>query len=147
MPQNLEDMQYCKNCQMNVFPTRPEFNIKIFGFFAFSMLAILIIITITFLSIFTELFLLFFFLWGFMVLNPYLVFYISKPKQNCPRCYQVVSEKNLDFQPFGEKVPEVYKLIVPQKEFYNLHCPFCGNTITKRAMFCNSCGKKFEIQR
>jgi hypothetical protein len=41
MPQNLDDMQFCKNCLMNVIPTRPDFNIKIFGIFAFSMLAIL----------------------------------------------------------------------------------------------------------
>lgn len=147
MPQNLDDMQFCKNCLMNVFPTRSEFNNKIFGVFAFSLLATLIIITITFLSIFTELFLLIFFMWGFMCLNPYLLFYIAKQKQNCPRCYQIVSEKNLDFKPFGEKEPEVYKLIDLQKKSHKWHCPYCGNNVNEQAMFCNSCGKKFEIQR
>ncbi len=40
MPQNLDGMQFCKNNLMNVFPTQPDFNNKIFGIFVFSMLAI-----------------------------------------------------------------------------------------------------------
>ena len=61
MPQNLDDMQFCKNCEMNVFPTRPEFHIKIFVVFAFSLFVILITVTILSLSIFTELTLIIFF--------------------------------------------------------------------------------------
>ena len=147
MPQNLDDMQFCKNCQMNVFPTRPEFSIKIFGIFAISLLAILITTTILFLSIFTELILFIFFMWGFMILNPYLIYYFAKQKKNCPKCYQIVNHKNLDFQPFGEKVSEVYRLIAPQKKTINRYCPYCGKSLTGGASFCKSCGKKLEIQR
>ena len=147
MPQNLDDMQFCKNCEMNVFPTRPEFHIKIFVVFAFSLFVILITVTILSLSIFTELTLIIFFMWGFMILNPYLIYYIAQQKKNCPKCYQIVNQKNLDFQPFGEKVSEVYSLITPQKKTFNLYCPYCGQSLIEGANFCKSCGKKFEIQR
>jgi len=147
MPQNLDDMQFCRNCQMNVFPTKPEFNIKIFGAFAISILTILIILTIFFLSFFVGLFLFIFFMWGFMILNPYLIYYITKQKRNCPKCYQEVIEKNLDFQPFGDKEPEIYKIIAPQKKTYDWYCPYCGNPINEHGIFCKVCGKKFTIQR
>ena len=81
-----------------------------------------------------------------MVLNPYLIFYITKQKENCPRCYSKVVEKNLDYQPFGEKEPEVFKIISPEKKSVKWHCPHCGNPLTQGAIFCKSCGKKFEIK-
>ncbi len=147
MPQNLDDMQFCRNCQMNVFPTRPEFNTKIFGILAISFLAILIAITIVFLSIFTEFILIIFFMWGFIIFNPYLLYFIAQKKNNCPRCYYVVDEKNLEYRPFGEKEPKIFNLTIPQKINHNWYCPYCGKSLTEGANFCTSCGKKFEIQR
>ena len=43
MPQNLDEMQLCRSCRMNVFPIRPEFNIQMFRTFAISIITILII--------------------------------------------------------------------------------------------------------
>ncbi|MFW9939643.1 MAG: zinc-ribbon domain-containing protein [Candidatus Thorarchaeota archaeon] len=147
MKQEIADMQFCENCKMNVFPTRPKFNIKIFGIFVVLISAIIIPLTIIYFPILSGLFVFLFIMWGFMFLNPYLLFYIVQKKQNCPRCYQKVVEKNLDYQPFGEKEPEVYKLLAPPKKSFDWHCPYCGNSLIEGAKFCSSCGKKFDIQR
>ena len=147
MTQNLDDMQFCEKCKMNVFPSRPKFSIKIFSFFVLLISAIVIPLTIITVPILSGLFIFLFLMWGFMVLNPYLIYYISKKKQNCPRCYQKVVEKNLDYQPFGEKEADVYKLIAPDKKSFIWHCPYCGNSLNEGARFCTICGKKFEIQR
>jgi hypothetical protein len=85
-------------------------------------------------------------MWGFMLLNPYLIYYLVKKKQFCPRCYQKVVEKNLEYQPFGKKEPEIYKLIAPPKKSKKWYCPYCSNTLTEGAKFCGSCGKEFEIK-
>ena len=145
--QEIADMQFCENCKMNCFPVRPNFNVKIFGIFIVIILAIAVPITIIFIPYLSGLFIFLFLMWGFMLLNPYLLYYIAQRKQYCPRCYQKVTEKNLNYQPFGDKVPEVYKLITPQKKSSNFFCPFCGNSLIEGAKFCNSCGKKFDIQR
>jgi hypothetical protein len=147
MAQNLDEMRFCSACKMNVFPTRPKFNVKIFYTCAVAILFVLVIITIISLTIFAELFLFIFFMWGFIMLNPYLIYYGIRRKQYCPRCYQEVSEKNLDYKPFGDKEPEIYKLIAPPKKFINFHCPYCGILLNEGAKFCKLCGKKFEIQR
>ncbi|MFX1530922.1 MAG: zinc-ribbon domain-containing protein [Promethearchaeota archaeon] len=147
MKQEIADMQFCENCKMNVFPTRPKFNIKIFGIFIVLISAIIIPLTIIYLPILSGLFIFLFFMWGFMLVNPYLIYYILKKKQNCPRCYQKVVEKNLDYQPFGEKKPEIYKFMAPPKKTFNWHCPYCGKSLIEGAKFCSSCGKKFDIQR
>ncbi|MFX0081658.1 MAG: zinc-ribbon domain-containing protein [Candidatus Hodarchaeota archaeon] len=147
MAQDIADMQFCENCKMNVFPTRPKFNIKIFGIFAVLISAIIIPPTIVYLPILSGLFIFLFIMWGFMLLNPYLIYYVVKKKEFCPRCFQKVVEKNLDYQPFGEKEPEVYKFIAPRKTSFNWYCPHCGNSLIEGAKFCSSCGKKFEIQR
>jgi hypothetical protein len=147
MAQNLDDMQFCMSCKMNVFPTRPKFNIKIFGIFVILVSAIIIPLTIIYLPILSGLFVFLFFMWGFMLFNPYLIYYLVKKKQNCPRCYQKVVEKNLDYQPFGDKTPEVYKFIAPSKKSFDLFCPFCGNSLIEGVNFCSSCGKEFDIQR
>ncbi|MHA2267195.1 MAG: zinc ribbon domain-containing protein [Promethearchaeota archaeon] len=81
-----------------------------------------------------------------MILNPYLLYYITQKQQNCPRCYQKVTEKNLEFHPFGEKKSEIYSLIIPQKNILRFHCPYCGKSLNKEVNFCNSCGKKIKIK-
>ncbi len=146
--QDIDKMGFCKSCNMNVFPTRPRFNIKIFGVFALIMLIVFITITIISLSIVSEVFLFIFFMWGFLLINPYLIYYSLQKKDSCPRCFNKTSEKNLDYQPFGSKEPEIYKTLAPaKKSIIKWHCPHCGNTLNKGALFCGSCGKKFEIQR
>ncbi|MFX1376128.1 MAG: hypothetical protein ACFFA0_09970 [Promethearchaeota archaeon] len=146
MAQNLNDMQFCENCKMNVFPSRPKFNIKIFGFFVILISAIIIPLTIVSIpNWWSELLIFLFLMWGFMLLNPYLLYYIVKKKQNCPRCYQKVVEKNLDYQPFGEKEPEIYNLIAPSKKPLRLYCPYCGILLITGVKFCSSCGKKINI--
>lgn len=141
-----EDMQFCTSCKMNCYPVRPKFNIKIFGFFILLISAIVIPVAIVSIPVLSGLFIFLFFMWGF-ILNPYLIYYSAKKKQFCPRCYQKVIEKNLDYYPFGDKEPEVYKLIATPKKSINWHCPYCGNSLIEGARFCKSCGKKFEIQR
>lgn len=147
MAQNLDEMRFCNACKMNVFPTRPRFNIKVFVLFIIFVASIIIPLTIIYLPILSGLFIFLFLMWGFMVLNPYLFYFISRKKQFCPRCYQKVVEKNLDYQPFGKKEPEIYKLIAPKKKSFNWHCPYCGVLLIEGARFCNSCGKKIEFQR
>ena len=148
MPQNQNDMMFCEVCKMNCYPVRPKFNILTFGIFAIGILVILIIITIISLPFFIDLFLFIYFMWGFMVLNPYLIYYGLKKKEYCPRCSQILVEKNLEYQPFGEKEPEIYKSLTPvKKPPIKLFCPYCGNSLIEGAKFCKSCGKKFEIQR
>lgn len=147
MTQKLDEMRFCNACKMNVFPTRPKFNVKIFSICAIGTLIVLVVITTISLSIFAGLFLFIFFMWGFMIFNPYLIYYAIRRKQYCPRCYQGVSEKNLEYHPFGDKEPEIYKLLAPPKNCINFHCPYCGALLKEGAKFCKSCGKRFEIQR
>ncbi len=148
MVQDINNMVFCQSCCMNVFPTRPRFNIKIFGIFAVLMLIIFTTITIVSLSILSEIFLFIFFMWGFLIINPYLIYYGLQKKIYCPKCFDKASEKNLEYKPFGEKQPEIYKVLAPSlKSTIKWHCPHCGNPLNKEAVFCGSCGKKFEIQR
>lgn len=147
MAQNSDDMQFCKNCKMNVFPTRPRFNTKLFILFIILVSSILIPLTIIYLPILSGLFIFLFLFWGFMILNPYLLYYIAKKKQFCPSCYQKVIEKNLDYHPFGKKEPEIYKLIAPDKKSFKWYCPYCGILLDEGARFCKSCGKIIEFQR
>jgi len=144
--QNINEMGFCENCKMNVFPTRPKFNIKIFGFFAVVLFILFSIITIISMSIFSSIFLFIFFMWGFMVINPYVIYYGLKEKEYCPRCYQMVHEKNIEYKPFGDKIPEIFKALnVSKKKGNKWFCPYCGTVI--QGNFCKSCGRKFEINR
>ena len=125
--QDLEEMKFCKYCEMNVFPTRQKFNIKIFGICVVIMLVVFTSITILIASLFFGVFLFFFIMWGFMIINPYLIYYSVKKKQYCPKCYQELSEKNLEYVPFGKIVPEVYNRIAPKtKSRLIFYCPYCG---------------------
>jgi len=143
--QNINEMGFCENCKMNVFPTRHKFNTKIFGFFAVVLFLIFSLITLISLSIFSGIFLFIFFMWGFMVINPYAIYYGLRKKENCPKCYQLVHEKNTDFIPFGDKTPVIFKPIEASKMQGKFYCPFCGISI--QGNFCKSCGKKFDIVR
>ncbi len=146
MAQNVDEMKFCRKCKMNVFPTRPKFNVKVFGFFAIILLIFFSIFTLIFLSIFSGIFLFIFFMWGFMLINPYVIYYRLKKKENCPRCFQEVQEKNIAYKPFGDKEPEIYKVLTPSKKsILKLYCPYCG--ILVQGQFCKSCGKKMELQR
>ena len=118
MVQDQSDMMFCNQCKMNVYPSRPKFNIALFGIFAVIMTIIFTTITIISISIFSEIFLFVFFMWGFMVINPYLIYFGFQKKQNCPRCFNKTSEKNLEYKPFGEKEPGIYKKICQRGIFY-----------------------------
>lgn len=148
MSQDINEMKFCGSCKMNVFPSRPKFNIKLFGIFVILISAIIIPLTIISIPLLSGLFIFLFLFYGFMILNPYLIYYSIKKKQNCPRCFQKVVEKNLLYQPFGEKEPEVFKSIAPvKKPAIKVFCPYCGTTMSKKGQYCKSCGKKYEIQR
>jgi len=139
-------MNFCKNCKMNVYPSRPKFNIKIFGIFAIIMMAAFTVITIIYFSIYSEIFLFIYFMWGFMIINPYLLYFGLQKKQCCPRCFKKTIEKNLEYKPFGDKEPEIYKELAPsEKSTIKWHCPYCGTHV--QGNFCKSCGKRFEIKR
>jgi len=87
-------------------------------------------------------------MWGFMIINPYLIYFGLQKKQNCPRCFKKASEKNLEYKPFGEKEPEIYKALAPsEKSVIKWYCPHCGNSLNEGAIFCGSCGNKFEIKQ
>jgi len=146
--QNLDEMKFCTHCKMNVFPSRPKFNIKIFILCIFIMLVTFITMTYFVYSLFASFFLFIFIMWGFIVINPYLIFYGVKKKNNCPNCYYELIEKNIEYIPFGEIIPEVFKKIAPEKKpSIEFHCPYCGIALIERAKFCRSCGKKFDILR
>lgn len=81
-----------------------------------------------------------------MLLNPYILYYSLQKKQYCPRCYNKTIEKSLEYKPFGNKQPEIYKELAPsQNTQITLYCPYCGLPVQKN--FCKSCGKKLEIIR
>ena len=146
--QDPNDMKFCQSCRMNVFPTRPRFNIKIFGIFVIIIMSIFIALTIISFSIFSGILLFILFMWGFMIINPYFIYYRLQKKQYCPRCFKKIFEKNLEYKPFGVKEPEIYKTLAPTKKSTIIwHCPYCGTSLSEGAKFCKSCGKKFEIQR
>ncbi|MFX1328765.1 MAG: hypothetical protein ACFE91_11610 [Promethearchaeota archaeon] len=148
MVQDPNDMLFCEDCRMNVFPTRPKFNIKIFGILAIFMICLLTAITFIYSIIFSGIFLFIYFMWGFMIVNPYLIYYSLQPKQYCPRCFKKTTEKNLEYKPFGDKESEIYKALTPSNNIRMIwYCPYCGNAISKGGKFCKSCGKKFEIER
>ncbi|MFX1387599.1 MAG: hypothetical protein ACFE9M_10320 [Promethearchaeota archaeon] len=148
MVQDPIEMMFCNQCKMNVYPTRPKFNIKTFGIFTIIMIISFTIITIITLTIFAEIFLSIFFMWGFMIINPYLIYYALQKKLYCPYCFKKTVEKNLEYKPFGYKEPEIYKKLTLLKNNPIIwHCPYCGNSLNNEAIFCSSCGKKFEIQR
>ena len=148
MVQDPNDMMFCNQCKMNVYPSRPKFNIIIYVILAIIMLFIFTVLTIISLSFFSELFLFIFFMWGFMVINPYLIYFGLQRKQNCPRCYKKTAEKNLEYKPFGEKEPEIYRTLTPsEKSIKNWYCPYCGHPLNEGAVFCGSCGKKFVIKQ
>ena len=146
MVQNPNEMMFCNHCKMNVYPSKPKFNIKMFGIFAIIMMTVFTALTIISFTIFSEIFLIIFFMWGFMIINPYLIYYGLQKKHYCPRCYKKTIEKNLKYKPFGDKEPEIYKALVSsQKSPVFWYCPHCGTPIHQN--FCNSCGRKFEIKR
>ncbi len=148
MSQDINEMKFCESCKMNVFPSRPKFNIKLFGIFAVIILMTLITITVITSFIFSGIILFLYYMWFFMALNPYVFYYGIKKKQNCPRCFQKVVEKNLQYQPFGEKEPEIFKSLAPvKKPATKVFCLYCGTPMSKKGQYCKSCGKKFEIQR
>ncbi len=148
MVQDPNEMMFCNQCKMNVYPSRPQFNIIIFVIFAIIMFVVFTTITIISLSVFSEILLFIFFMWGFMIINPYLIYFGLQKKQNCPRCFEKASKKNLEYEPFGEKKPDIYKALAPsEKSVMKWHCPFCGNSLDEGAIFCGSCGKKFEIKQ
>ena len=150
MPQNEDEMMFCEKCKMNVFPSRPPFNIKTFGVCAVITLLIIIPIFYTTITLLSEILFFLYFMWGFMFINPYLVYYSLLNKEFCPRCHQGAVEKNMDYKPFGEKEPEVYKIIAPAPSKTNQkiwHCPYCGSQMDYDGDFCGACGKKFEIKR
>ena len=145
MAQDINNMMFCNQCKMNVFPSRPKFNIKVFGIFAVLMLIVVIIITFIVSTLFAELFLFIFYMWGFMLFNPYLIYYGLRKKNNCPRCYENVVEKNLSYKPFGEKEPEIYKEIKKNsRTLVKWYCPYCGTPA--EGNFCKKCGKKLELK-
>ncbi|MHA2005994.1 MAG: hypothetical protein ACXABO_00670 [Promethearchaeota archaeon] len=144
--QDIDEMKFCKDCKMNVFPTRPKFNIKIFGICVIIMLVVFTSITILTASLFMGFLLFIFIMWGFIIINPYLIFYGIKKKQYCPKCYQELVEKNLTYEPFGETVSEVYNRITPAtKSRLKFYCTNCGKSLNEQTRFCSSCGKKFDI--
>jgi predicted RNA-binding Zn-ribbon protein involved in translation (DUF1610 family) len=146
MVQDPNDMMFCESCRMNVFPTRQKFNIKIFGFFAILILAIIIVITIVFLPLLSGLFIFLFVMWGFIIINPYVLYYGLQKKQFCPKCFKKTIEKNIEYKPFGDKEPEIYKELIPyRKAQMTWYCPYCGTAVNRN--FCKSCGKKLEIKR
>ena len=146
--QNLDKMKFCKNCEMNVFPSKPKFDVKIFGIFVVILLIAFTSITILISSLFLGFFLFIFIMWGFMIINPYLIYYGVKKKQYCPNCYREVGAKNLEYEPFGDIKPEIYKRVGPvNKSNLQFYCPYCGYSLTERVRFCMSCGKKLDILR
>ena len=113
MPQDINDMMFCNHCKMNAYPSRPKFNSAMFGVLAVIIFIIVAILFSIFSVILSEIMLFLWFMWGFMIFNPYLLYYGIKKKQYCPRCYLKLVEKNLEYQPFGNKEPEVFKQIRP----------------------------------
>jgi hypothetical protein len=148
MVQDPNDMMFCAHCKMNVFPSRQKFNIKIFGAFIILMVFLFVIIMILSYTLFSQILFFFFFMWGFMLLNPYLIYHGLQKKQYCPRCFKKAGKKNLDYFPFGDKEPEIYKKLAPSKKSHIVwHCPYCGKSLRERSEICNTCGKKVEIIR
>jgi len=82
-----------------------------------------------------------------MLINPYLIYFSLQKKQYCPRCLRKTIEKNLEYQPFGDKEPDIYKELTSssQKSPLTWYCPYCG--IPNQGNFCKACGKKFELKR
>ena len=150
MPQNKDEMMFCEKCKMNVFPSRPQFNVKAFVVCSVVIFLIILPIFVTTITFLSEILFYLYFMWGFMFINPYLLYYSLLKKQFCPRCYQGAVGKNLEYKPFGEKEPEVYKEIAPAPSKSNQsawYCPYCGSQMDHDGDFCSACGKKFEIKR
>jgi hypothetical protein len=85
-------------------------------------------------------------MWGFLIINPYLIYYGLQKKQHCPRCFNKTIKKNLDYIPFGDKEPEIFKILAPPKKSLVVwYCPFCGKLLNDGVKICNSCGKKLEF--
>ena len=155
MPQDKNDMRFCNNCKMNVFPTRPEFNTLAFSVIAAVMFVIVTIFT--FLAFFTLFFEMIFFLYLFMCLNPYLIYYGLLRKDNCPKCRSKVVDKNLEYEPFGTKKGEGLPRMPYESESSNdidknvvsegWFCPYCGSPISRDWVFCKKCGKTLEINQ
>ncbi len=103
--QNINDMGFCDKCKMNVFPTRPKFNIKIFGFFVVVLFILLSLLTVISLSIFSSIFLFIFFMWGFMVINPYIIYYGLREKGYCPSVINRFMKKILSIYHLEIKYP------------------------------------------
>ncbi|MFW9829162.1 MAG: hypothetical protein ACFFEY_16420 [Candidatus Thorarchaeota archaeon] len=146
MVQDPHKMMFCVHCKMNVFPSRRKFNIRIFVIFAILMLIFLMLITVLVYTFFSQIILLIFFMWGFMIFNPYIIFYGLQKKQHCPYCFNITREKNLDYIPFGSKEPEIYKNLTPSdKPLFNWFCPYCGIALNQGIKYCKSCGKELKF--
>lgn len=155
MLQDKNDMKFCDNCKMNVFPARPEFNTLVFSVIAGIMVVIVTIYT--FLAFFTPFFQIIFFLYLFMFLNPYLIYYGLIGKKNCPKCRKEVVNKNLDYEPFGSKKSEGLPSLSHEKEISKdvdgnvlsegWFCPYCGSTIKRTWINCKKCGKTLNFNK
>lgn len=153
MFQNKEDMGFCDNCGMNAFPARPEFNTVLFVVSAIleSILTIVMIAIIFILTWAIDVLLLIFIIF----LNPYIIYYLLQPKKYCPKCRKELSEKNLAYEPFGDKKPEIFKRRAfelkkssqRRNQSSRWHCPYCGRKIRTHARFCEYCGRKIEFSQ
>lgn len=146
-------MRFCNNCRMNCFPTRSEFNTKVFGIFA--VIIFIIITVLTILLILSWFFNLMFFFYLFMILNPYLIYYGLIPKIYCPKCHSKCTEEpNKEYEPFGPKKgeglphlpyekPTSHQSNIKTREGW--FCPYCGASISRNWKHCKLCGKLLEI--
>ncbi|MFX0188969.1 MAG: hypothetical protein ACFE8A_14685 [Candidatus Hodarchaeota archaeon] len=113
MPQDINDMMFCESCKMNAFPSKSKFNMVHFGIWTVVMFIIVLIFLASLSPFLGGILFFLYFMWGFTFLNPYLIVYALKKKGYCPRCQQKLVEKNIEYQPFGNKEPEVFKEIRP----------------------------------
>ena len=78
-------------------------------------------------------------------------------ENNLAACCNIISDVKSIYRWNGKITEDTEFLIIiktktsmykeMQKSIIKWHCPHCGKTLNKGALFCGSCGKKFEIQR